>query len=641
MADRPSSIFVKPDEGDPYDQLLAQVRQAAEGVYDVLGEMGRSKSGNVVYLARELETSNLVAMKLSRSKSASTGDDFNLEVVKTLDNAVPGLENKCPECKAVLPDFDRFCFRCGADLSGVGHAPSQDEAAQLLEAVRQATVGEYDILGKMDRADGGGAVYFARDLKRQKLVALRLKRDPSGDPNQAAYSIGETQVFRPLVADLGATQVAKAEDYAQYVTPAPAPAAVPPPVEYRAPEPVPTPVPQPVAPVAGSAGGGKTKPPIKLIAGGIGAVLVAVVAYLVFRPDPAGNGVPPVPPPVPETPTPAPPPPAPPETTEAATTEAPPPPPPVASGTADSASITVGVPLPAGAKLTVNGRTVKGTSVRAAAGAVQLALVVPGQAAPIKERVTLKAGQSFVWRPTLAVTKPSEPEPAPPPPPPAGPPTCAKAVAKSEWAQAAELCRAAANSGDVAAQRAFARMLDDGKGVTADRVQAALWYEKAAAAGDHEAQERLGYLYRDGLGVKRDDRKSAEFFRQAAEGGLATAALEWAVALDDGKGVGGNDAEALKWYKKSADAGNPTAARRLGRLHERGEGTSKNEAEAARLYRIAGDKGDAQAQYLLGKLYKDGKGVEKSAQQALEWFKKAAAQGYKDAQDEVRKLEKP
>ncbi|MEZ4455820.1 MAG: zinc ribbon domain-containing protein [Gemmatimonadales bacterium] len=182
MADGPTAINLMPGGGDPFDQLLSQVRAAAEGVYDVLGEMGRSKSGNVVYLAREIESGNLVAMKLSRTG----GNDFNLEVVRTLDSSVPGLESTCPECRNVLRDWDRFCFKCGADLSANQFSTEPDEAAQLLDAVREATAGTYDIYGKMDRADGGGVVFFARDIARNKVVALRLKRD-AADTTQSTY----------------------------------------------------------------------------------------------------------------------------------------------------------------------------------------------------------------------------------------------------------------------------------------------------------------------------------------------------------------------------------------------------------------------------------------------------------------------
>lgn len=44
MADGQTMFNVAPGGGDPFEQLLEQVRLAAEGAYDILGEMGRSKS---------------------------------------------------------------------------------------------------------------------------------------------------------------------------------------------------------------------------------------------------------------------------------------------------------------------------------------------------------------------------------------------------------------------------------------------------------------------------------------------------------------------------------------------------------------------------------------------------------------------
>ena len=288
-----NSFEVSPGGGDPFVQLLAQVREAAEGEFEVLGEMGRSKSGNVVYLARELATAHLVAMKLSRALGDG-GDEFSLEVVKTLDGKVPGLESKCPECKVVLPDWDRFCLKCGADLTGF--SPGADESAQLLESVKEATAGEYDIIGKMDRSDGG-AVYFARELKRDKLVALRLRKEASSEPGQAAYSIGETNVFRPLAVELGATQLAPA-GFAFEPGPIaePQPPAPPPPEPRR-----PTPA---------------RRVPTRLIGAGVGAVVLALMAYFAVkgddaptvRPQPVAVAPTAVPlPPVPPPPTPEPP----------------------------------------------------------------------------------------------------------------------------------------------------------------------------------------------------------------------------------------------------------------------------------------------------------------------------------------------
>ncbi|MBX3145438.1 MAG: SEL1-like repeat protein [Gemmatimonadales bacterium] len=619
VADGQTMFNVAPGSGDPFEQLLEQVRLAAEGAYDILGEMGRSKSGNVVYLARELEGGNLVAMKLSREAGAP--DEFNLEVVRTLDGSVPGLESKCPECKGTLPDWDRFCFRCGADLSVVGFTPPDDEGAEILAAVKEATAGAYDIVGKMDRADGGGVVFFARDLERNRLVALRLKQDQSADPEQASYSIGETQVFRPLAAELGATQVAPAASV--YPTPLPAPAPVIPSAATPA-------AAQPVQ--VGSPSGSMGKK-LALAAGVVLLVVIAVVAFS------GGDDVVPVSPP-----------PAVSETPLAAEPVEPPPPAPEVLAAADSGTIAVGVPLPGGARLTIDGRAVQGAQHRVAAGLRVVALAASGYE-PVRERIEVGAGQTVVWRPQLArvvasapvPTPAPAPAPAPVPPPPvaAVTPTCARAVSRSEWSAALELCRAEAQAGNATAQRNLARLYDDGSGVPQDRAQAADWYQRAAAGGNRESQERLGYLYRDGLGVRRDDRQSASYFLQAAQGGQVRAQLEYGVALEDGKGVSRNQTEAAQWYEKASAGGSPQAARRLGRLYERGAGVAKDEAEAARWYRIAGERGDAEAQYFLGRLYKDGKGVARSPEQALEWFQKAAAQGHRDAANEVRRLERP
>ncbi|MGE0441387.1 MAG: PEGA domain-containing protein [Gemmatimonadales bacterium] len=626
MADGPTAINLMPGGGDPFDQLLSQVRAAAEGVYDVLGEMGRSKSGNVVYLAREIESGNLVAMKLSRTG----GNDFNLEVVRTLDSSVPGLESTCPECRNVLRDWDRFCFKCGADLSANQFSTEPDEAAQLLDAVREATAGTYDIYGKMDRADGGGVVFFARDIARNKVVALRLKRD-AADTTQSTYSIGETQVFRPLAAELGATQVLSSGQFPQ----PPQPPLPPPPAAEATPTPPPRtgPVAAPPPPVA------RTAPRLspKLIGGIAGAALLGLIGYFAFR-DP-GTPVPPPPPPEPpvevaQTPAPAD------TTSDATTTPEPEPTGSEAAATADSGTLVVGITIPAGASVTLDGARI-GRQVRTSAGVHRLAIAAEGFR-PVSERVTVEGGGTVTWRPKLVVQQREVATNTPPPPPPPPPaPTCVRSASRSEWTVAFDLCRKDAAAGDAQAQRLLAAMYDYGRGTTKDQTQAAQWYTRAAAAGDRESQERLGYLYRDGLGVKKDETRSATFFRQAAEGGRPAAQLELGVAFEDGKGVKEDDAEAARWYERAWNGGSPIAARRLARLYERGQGVKKDETEAARWYRLAADKKDAEAQYQLGRMYKDGKGVPKSEPEALEWFRKAMLQGHRDAASEVRKLERP
>jgi TPR repeat protein len=628
----PPTQFNVAGGGDPFSELLRQVQQAAQGVYEILGEMGRSRSGNVVYLAREVETGHLVALKLTRGGS---NEEYALEVVRTLDSTVPGLESSCPECKTVLPDWDRFCFNCGADLTAGPAAPTADEVGDLLAAVKEATAGEYEILGQMSQGEGGGTVFFARDRGRGKLVALRLKREQSTDPSQAAFSIGETQVLRPLAAELGQTQVLGA---GTILPRADAPAPAPPP-----------PAPPPARPAPPRPPGGRIDPlaalrrvPRKVLwgtAGGIGVVVVALLALL------GGDGAAPIPPP--------PPPPPPdsgsmgggtgtgPDTLDSSDSvivvepPAPPPPPPTA---ADSAIVRLVANIPAGAVFTVDGAVVRGRVLQVAAGRHTLQLIAKG-VEPVTARVDLSAGQTFRWSPQLrqaVAVEPPSPPPGPPPPP---PPTCARAFGRSDWQRAADLCGAAAEGGDREAQRMIGRMRELGNGVPQDLTQAANWYLKAGAAGDQEAQRRLGYFYRNGTGVRRDEKESARWFRMAAEQGDAVAQVEYGKAAEDGEGIRKNEAEAAEWYRKAADAGNAAGLRRLGRMYERGRGVQKNEAEAARYYQQAGDKGDAEAMYLVGRMYKDGRGVDRSAEQALRWFQKAAAAGHREAADEARKLE--
>ena len=629
----PTQFNVAAGGGDPLDRLLAQVQEAAAGVYEILGEMGRSKSGNVVYLARELDTANLVVLKLQRNVSGAAGEEYTLEVVRTLDGSLPGVESKCPECQAVLSDWERFCYRCGADLSGGAQAPNAEESAGLIDAVREATAGSYEILGQMDRAEGGGTVFFAKDLTRNgKLVALRLRREEGADPAQASYSIGETQVMRPLAAEFGKTQVLGAASV-------PEPPPLPPPVSSSPTAPPPA---RPAAPAGSRRRPGVALPRNAWLGIGGGVLLLAIV-FFAFRGDDGDVPTTP-PPPIADT------------TTYAGGTAVDsslvepdsadvvdPPPSPPSPPDGDRGTVELGLTLPAGADFRIDGRPVSARSLPVEVGRHRLSLSVRGYE-PMSAAVTVQAGRTFTWRPTLkqVVEPPSpRPEPAPAPPPPPPPPSCARAYGRSDWQQASELCLAEATKGDVEAMVRIGRMRELGNGVQRDMQQAANWYLKAAAAGNRESQTRIGYLYRSGTGIKKDEKESARWFDAAAQQGDPVAMVEYGEALENGDGVKKDEAGAVALYRKAAAAGSGGAAlRHLGRAYERGRGVQKNEAEAARYYLQAAERNDAESMYLLGRMYKDGRGVEKSATQALDWFKRSAALGNREAADEARKLEK-
>ncbi len=179
--------------GASANDFLEAVREvAAAEHYELLGEIGKGKDLSIVYLARDLQDKGLVALRLE----PGVGDEYVLEVVQQLDSSIPSVEGNCPKCGTRPRGWGRYCTRCGLDLSGI--APGIEPTADLLQAVKEAAGNEFEILGEMSRAQGGGRVYFARQIQAGNLVALRLRREGDGD-----YSLGQTGVLKPLAASIG------------------------------------------------------------------------------------------------------------------------------------------------------------------------------------------------------------------------------------------------------------------------------------------------------------------------------------------------------------------------------------------------------------------------------------------------------
>ncbi len=84
----------------------------------------------------------------------------------------------CSGCGGAVPAADRFCGTCGnpitgsAVLSGEGAAP-YDPWVELLQKLRQVTLGEYDIKGELGRG-GMAAVFLAHDLHLNRKVAIKV-----------------------------------------------------------------------------------------------------------------------------------------------------------------------------------------------------------------------------------------------------------------------------------------------------------------------------------------------------------------------------------------------------------------------------------------------------------------------------------
>jgi serine/threonine protein kinase len=91
----------------------------------------------------------------------------------------------CTRCGETIPPGARFCARCGADISGAqgnvatAYVTPADMAratapeAALLDLLRQATIGEYDVQAELGRG-GMAAVFLAHDVALDRKVAVKV-----------------------------------------------------------------------------------------------------------------------------------------------------------------------------------------------------------------------------------------------------------------------------------------------------------------------------------------------------------------------------------------------------------------------------------------------------------------------------------
>jgi TPR repeat protein len=599
------------------DDLLRAVKEAAAAEYEILGEMGRGERGSVVYLSRERESQKLVALKLRPD-----GGEYELSVLRELDASVPAMGNKCPHCNVDLVGWGRFCSNCGKDLSGTRSGETSRE--ELLKAVRGAAEGEYEVLGEMERSEGGGVVYFARELRSGRLVALRLTREQESDGSES-YALGVTQVIKPLVASLGATY-ASPTSVMQAASAPPARAAAPSP---RSPQPAAKSVTPPSVMVPddlseeGEAPALKKKLPFVPIAV-IAALLVVGGGLFIFSDSKHGAPDASQDPP-----------------TNVVVPAAPASPPAViASPRVDSGIISIGG-LPTGSRVTLNGKVIAARELSLVPGRYQLVATAPGFKSA-SQRVDVLAGQTFDWSPVLEVSRSvasasaSTPASTPAAAPRPSAPNCLNSYSDKDYPAALLACTREANAGNQQAQRNLGVIYDQGLGVNKDPAQAALWFRKAADTGNRDATFQLAAMYETGRGVPQDQKKAIDWYRKAALLGDADSQVKLGRAYMDGKGVDKDEGEASAWFQRAADQGNFYALNRLGAMYIDGKGVHKDEAKGVKLFQQAAAKGDAQGQFNLAAMYAKGRGIQKSDSAANDLYIKSAKQGYADAIKEAK-----
>src|SRR5215831_634336 len=169
------------------DAVWEALARALTGEYDIVARLGLGSGGAPVYLARELITDSLVALRLPPLMSETDAREFGIEVVRQVTASLPEVELRCPHCGEVMRHWSRFCSRCGRDISGL--APGAGRTREgLRQLAREMAAGKYEMLGEMARADGGGFVYFGRDLGTGQVVGLQLEASSDGAVQMSATS---------------------------------------------------------------------------------------------------------------------------------------------------------------------------------------------------------------------------------------------------------------------------------------------------------------------------------------------------------------------------------------------------------------------------------------------------------------------
>ena len=665
----------------PAERLLRTLQSSLAGQFELFGELGRGDGGRIVFLAREVASGRLVALQLTPTGAKTIGgEDYWFEIARTLDASIPAPDSDCPSCGKSLGGWSRFCRHCGVDLSGVaaGGSTSPDD---LLRDVRAVAAGRYTILGQMDRSEGGGTVYFAREIATGRLVALRLQRERDGAHGTERFSIGLTGVLRPaMAAALNiAPEPAKAPAASKETAAANAATVVArPPVQppRLTPEPTAAPV-APTRPVAAAdvAPVAPTRPVLQprtppwrptrdqvIAIGTAAAVIVALVWYAATRNNDDGDAM---------------------ILGDAALVDSTAP---IASSLlqADSGSVEIGVELPRGAVLEVDGKKVTGSDLRVPVGDHTFSLKAPGYR-EATQQVTVKNGQQLMWTPQMirlseaggnvATRRQPAPRPDPPPARSSAPPrraatttartpvidstppvsvsattrtdstpaltdlspvSCGSLFARLEWARALATCEDEAKRGSSVAQRTVGTIQERGLGVTPNPRKAAEYYAKAAEAGDAIAQFRLGALMFSGTGVRKDEKQALVWIRRAADQQHLDAMYALGQSLERGEGTKKNPSEALALFTRTADLGYPRAQTKLGSLYAAGDIVPRDNRLAVTWFRKAADQGYAEAQYRLGDMYARGLGVAKSDVEARRWFQRAAAQGHERARKALR-----
>lgn len=191
--------------------------------------------------------------------------------------------------------------------------------------------------------------------------------------------------------------------------------------------------------------------------------------------------------------------------------------------------------------------------------------------------------------------------------------------------------KAAALSGDPAAQVELARMHYEGDGVQQDLGLAVHWLAEAAGQNYPDAQNTLGQFYINGHGVTKDEAKGLELIHAAAEQEHPKAQAYLAFAYGRGVGVEQDLDKFLSWVQRAAGNNEPRSLFNVALLKLTGNLLEQDVPGAKTMLAKSADQGYTEAQVTLGEFLVRGIDGKPDVVEACKWFAIAGTKGNRKA----------
>lgn len=175
-----------------------------------------------------------------------------------------------------------------------------------------------------------------------------------------------------------------------------------------------------------------------------------------------------------------------------------------------------------------------------------------------------------------------------------------------------------AKGGLTEAKYVYATILEEGKLVKKNMLEARKYYQEASKAQYPLAMSAYGRILK-----VEDQALACRLFKEAADKNLPIAQYQYARILE----IGGAEEEALRYYKMASDNGIAKAQFRYGRMHEICSKIKRSYEIAVQYYKLAARRKYPKAMNNYGHMLEQGLGVEKNTKLASFYYKKASELG--------------